>query len=156
MFSEKIGSANLYFYWAQSLDLINIISVQVLEAMKVASKTLQRSQHTSLVAGFYLQPCLVVIWWHAFWLCLVRMDWVWSGSFSQCTDLVITSTQIFPIWPNKTQSKSTNHLCPHCKFPTTCRNKKKAHSHTRCHWKKQTNCTHFSMHDSVPSGYLDN
>ena len=38
------------------LDPINIISVWALEAMKVASETLQRSQCTLLAAGSYLQP----------------------------------------------------------------------------------------------------
>ena len=54
MFSEKIGK--FIFLLSPSLDLINIVSVQALEAMKVAGETLQRSQCTSLVAGSYLQP----------------------------------------------------------------------------------------------------
>ena len=58
MFSEKTGSANLYFLLSPSLDLISIISVQALEAMKVASGTLQRSWCTLLAASSYLQPCL--------------------------------------------------------------------------------------------------
>ena len=49
------------FLLSPSLDLINIISVQALEAMKVASETLQRSQCTLLAARSYLQPCTVAL-----------------------------------------------------------------------------------------------
>ena len=55
---RKDRQCKFIFLLSPSLDLINIISVQALEAMKVASGTLQRSWCTSLAAGSYLQPCL--------------------------------------------------------------------------------------------------
>ena len=53
---RKDRQCKFIFLLSPSLDLINIISVWALEAMKVASKTLQRSWHTSPAAGSYLQP----------------------------------------------------------------------------------------------------
>ena len=44
------------FLLSPSLDLINIISVRALEAMKVAGETLQGSRRSWPAAGFYLQP----------------------------------------------------------------------------------------------------
>ena len=55
---RKDRQCKFIFLLSPSLDLINIISVQALEAMKVASGTLQRSWCTSLAAGSYLQPRL--------------------------------------------------------------------------------------------------
>ena len=53
---RKDRQCKFIFLLSPSLDLINIISVWALEAMKVASKTLQRSWHTLPAAGSYLQP----------------------------------------------------------------------------------------------------
>ena len=58
---RKDRQCKFIFLLSPSLDLINIISVQTLEAMKVASETLQRSQCTLLAAGSYLQPCTVAL-----------------------------------------------------------------------------------------------
>ena len=44
------------FLLSPSLDLINIISVRALEAMKVAGETLQGSRRSWPAAGSYLQP----------------------------------------------------------------------------------------------------
>ena len=51
---RKDRQCKFIFLLSPSLDLINIISV--LEAMRVASETLQRSRRTSPAAGSYLQP----------------------------------------------------------------------------------------------------
>ena len=61
---RKDRQCKFIFLLSPSLDLINIISVQALEAMKVAGKTLQRSQCTLPVASSYLQPWLYLI---TFW-----------------------------------------------------------------------------------------
>ena len=61
---RKDRQQKFIFLLSPSLDLINIISVQALEAMKVAGKTLQRSQCTLPVASSYLQPWLYLI---TFW-----------------------------------------------------------------------------------------
>ena len=53
---RKDRQCKFIFLLSPSLDLINIISVRALEAMKVAGETLQRSRRTSPAAGFYLQP----------------------------------------------------------------------------------------------------
>ena len=53
---RKDRQCKFIFLLSPSLDLINIISVQALKAMKVASETLQRSQCNSPAAGSYLQP----------------------------------------------------------------------------------------------------
>ena len=53
---RKDRQSKFIFLLSPSLDLTDIISVWALEAMKVASKTLQRSWHTSPAAGSYLQP----------------------------------------------------------------------------------------------------
>ena len=54
---RKDRQCKFIFLLSPSLDLINIISVRALEAMKVAGKTLQRSRRTSPAAGSYLQLC---------------------------------------------------------------------------------------------------
>ena len=54
---RKDRECKFIFLLSPSLDLINIISVRALEAMKVAGETLQRSRRTSPAAGSYLQPC---------------------------------------------------------------------------------------------------
>ena len=56
---RKDRQCKFIFLLSPSLDLINIISV--LEAMRVASETLQRSRRTLPAAGSYLQPCLLNI-----------------------------------------------------------------------------------------------
>ena len=61
---RKDRQCKFIFLLSPSLDLINIISVRALEAMKVAGKTLQGSQPTSPAAGSYLQPCIIN---HAVW-----------------------------------------------------------------------------------------
>ena len=53
---RKDRQCKFIFLLSPSLDLINIISVQALKAMKVASETLQRSRCNSPAAGSYLQP----------------------------------------------------------------------------------------------------
>ena len=53
---RKDRQCKFIFLLSPSLDLMNIISVQALEGMKVAGKTLQRSRHTLPTASFYLQP----------------------------------------------------------------------------------------------------
>ena len=53
---RKDRQCKFIFLLSPSLDLINIISVRALEAMKVAGETLQRSRRTSPAAGSYLQP----------------------------------------------------------------------------------------------------
>ena len=57
-FFRKERQCKFIFLLSPSLDLINIISVRALEAMKVAGETLQRSRRTSPAAGSYLQPCI--------------------------------------------------------------------------------------------------
>ena len=54
---RKDRQCKFIFLLSTSLDLINIISVRVLEAMKVAGETLRRSRRPSPAAGSYLQPC---------------------------------------------------------------------------------------------------
>ena len=61
---RKDRQCKFIFLLSPSLDLINIISVRALEAMKVAGKTLQGSRPTSPAAGSYLQPCIIN---HAMW-----------------------------------------------------------------------------------------
>ena len=61
---RKDRQCKFIFLLSPSLDLINIISVRALEAMKVAGKTLQRSRRTSPAAVSYLQPCIIN---HAVW-----------------------------------------------------------------------------------------
>ena len=61
---RKDRQCKFIFLLSPSLDLINIISVQALGAMKVAGKTLQRSQCTLPAASSYLQPWLYLI---TFW-----------------------------------------------------------------------------------------
>ena len=56
---RKDRQCKFIFLLSPSLDLINIISVRALEAMKVAGETLQRSQRISPAAGSYLQPCFM-------------------------------------------------------------------------------------------------
>ena len=51
---RKDRQCKFIFLLSPSLDLINIISVWALEAMKVAGETLQRSWHTSPAAGSFL------------------------------------------------------------------------------------------------------
>ena len=53
---RKDRQCKFIFLWSPSLDLINIIFVRALEAMKVAGETLQRNRRTSPAAGSYLQP----------------------------------------------------------------------------------------------------
>ena len=53
---RKDRQCKFIFLLSPSLDLINIISVRALEAMKVADETLQRSWPTSQGASSYLQP----------------------------------------------------------------------------------------------------
>ena len=53
---RKDRQCKFIFLLSPSLDLINIISVRALEAMKVADETLQRSWPTSQAASSYLQP----------------------------------------------------------------------------------------------------
>ena len=53
---RKDRQCKFIFLLSPSLDLINIITVRALEAMKVAGETLQRSRRTSPAAGSYLQP----------------------------------------------------------------------------------------------------
>ena len=53
---RKDRQCKFIFLLSPSLDLINIISVRALEAMKVAGETLQRSRRISPAAGSYLQP----------------------------------------------------------------------------------------------------
>ena len=53
---RKDRQCKFIFLLSPSLDLINIIFVRALEAIKVAGETLQRSRHTSPAAGSYLQP----------------------------------------------------------------------------------------------------
>ena len=55
---RKDRECKFIFLLSPSLDLINIISIQALEAMKVASKTWQRSRRISLAVGSYLQLCI--------------------------------------------------------------------------------------------------
>ena len=55
---RKDRECKFIFLLSPSLDLINIISIKALEAMKVASKTWQRSRRISPAAGSYLQPCI--------------------------------------------------------------------------------------------------
>ena len=61
---RKDRQCKFIFLLSPSLDLINIISVRALDAMKVAGKTLQRSRPTSPAAGSYLQTCIInrVVW----------------------------------------------------------------------------------------------
>ena len=54
---RKDRQCKFIFLLSPSLDVINIISVWALKAMEVASETLQRSRHTLLAVGSYLQPC---------------------------------------------------------------------------------------------------
>ena len=58
---RKDRQCKFIFLLSPSLDLINIISVRALEAMKVAGETLQRSRRTSPAAGSYLQPCVLTL-----------------------------------------------------------------------------------------------
>ena len=51
---RKDRQCKFIFLLSPSLDLINIISVWALEAMKVAGETLQRNWPTSPAAGCYL------------------------------------------------------------------------------------------------------
>ena len=53
---RKDRQCKFIFLLSPSLDVINIISVWALEAMEVASETLQRSRHTLLAVGSCLQP----------------------------------------------------------------------------------------------------
>ena len=53
---RKDRQCKFIFLLSPSLDLINIISVWALEAMKVANQTLQRSWPTLQAASSYLQP----------------------------------------------------------------------------------------------------
>ena len=53
---RKDRQCKFIFLLSPSLDVINIISVRALEAMEVASETLQRSRCTLLAVGSYLQP----------------------------------------------------------------------------------------------------
>ena len=53
---RKDRQCKFIFLLSPSLDVINIISVRALKAMEVASETLQRSRHTLLAVGSYLQP----------------------------------------------------------------------------------------------------
>ena len=53
---RKDRQCKVIFLLSPSLDLINIISVWALKAMKVASKTFQRSRRTLPAGGSYLQP----------------------------------------------------------------------------------------------------
>ena len=55
---RKDRECKFIFLLSPSLDLINIISIQAIEAMKVASKTWQGSRRISPAAGSYLQPCI--------------------------------------------------------------------------------------------------
>ena len=52
---RKDRQCKFIFLLSPSLDLINIISVRALEAMKVAGETLQRSRRISPAAGSYIQ-----------------------------------------------------------------------------------------------------
>ena len=54
---RKDRQCKFIFLLSPSLDLMNIISLWALEAVKVASETLQRSHCISPAAGSYLQPC---------------------------------------------------------------------------------------------------
>ena len=58
---RKDRQCKFIFLLSPSLDLINIISVRALEAMKVAGETLQRSRRTSPAASSYQQPCSVCV-----------------------------------------------------------------------------------------------
>ena len=53
---RKDRQCKFIFLLSPSLDLINIISVRALEAMKVAGETLQRNWRTLPATGSYLQP----------------------------------------------------------------------------------------------------
>ena len=53
---RKDRQCKFIFLLSPSLDLINIISVRALKAMKVAGETLQRSWHTLPATGSNLQP----------------------------------------------------------------------------------------------------
>ena len=53
---RKDRQCKFIFLLSPSLDLINIISVRALKAMKVASETLQRSWYTLPATGSNLQP----------------------------------------------------------------------------------------------------
>ena len=53
---RKDRQCKFKFLLSPSLDLINIIFVRALEAMKVAGETLQGNRRTSPAAGSYLQP----------------------------------------------------------------------------------------------------
>ena len=53
---RKDRQCKFIFLLSPSLDLINIISVQALKAMKVAGETLQKSWHTLPATGSNLQP----------------------------------------------------------------------------------------------------
>ena len=53
---RKDRQCKFIFLLSPSLDLINIISVWALKAMKVAGETLQRSWHTLPATGSNLQP----------------------------------------------------------------------------------------------------
>ena len=55
-FYDKDRQCKFIFLLSPSLDLINIIFVWALEAMKVADETLQRSWPTLQAASSYLQP----------------------------------------------------------------------------------------------------
>ena len=63
MFSEKIGTANLYLLSPSNLvqfspDKHHLnICILARQAMKVAGETWQRSRQTSPAAGSYIQPC---------------------------------------------------------------------------------------------------
>ena len=77
---RKDRQCKFIFLLSPSLDLINIISVRALEAMKVAGETLQRSQRTSPAARSYLQPW---VWLLIISLHFTSLHFTWFlGDFS--------------------------------------------------------------------------
>ena len=77
---RKDRQCKFIFLLSPSLDLINIISVRALEAMKVAGETLQRSQCTLPAARSYLQPW---VWLLIISLHFTSLHFTWFlGDFS--------------------------------------------------------------------------
>ena len=71
---RKDRQCKFIFLLSPSLDLINIISVRVFEAMKVAGETLRRSRRPSPAAGSYLQPC---------WYSVYELPWLENTKYPQ-------------------------------------------------------------------------
>ena len=86
---RKDRQCKFIFLLSPSLDLINIISVRALEAMKVAGETLQRSQCTLPAARSYLQPWvwLLIISLHFTSLHFTSLHLVFRGFFMEGENL---------------------------------------------------------------------